>query len=437
MTEKIARFLNGKSLIWFICFSGCSYQLFNLTYRFISWESRTDTIHRYPEVVLIPEIDFYFPLGTLLHMNAVYKRYPDEIASLCMKLFGTKNVTINSVSDFDEHCSALKEAIFSSDVFLSKVLTIGDIEELTEDPRPFIKAIYSLDTKQNYLETKVCNMSRHLNAGGIFMRITCRNDSKPLSYAFSHGSGGNNFLIYLEHTIDTPFGFRFSNHDDPISHHTAKYEFMKKSTDVHYTIITYFHRQVESVQDLLGCSNYNRMNVLFECLNSTVQSSSPFVFYDAIISFGTLPRNTKFIDPYDEPTGQFFNLFKSCTELIVKPRCDDVDYYTTFQVFHDQVLVQSPRQILIDTPNAPDRILVTSLKMTLDSLMYSCYSILGIWFGFSVCDKWTQWNAESNCGWCFCCCCLSKLRKRKKSGSRKRAPVSQLKIIREIETDSS
>lgn len=428
--KKITGFMNGKSFIWFICCIGCSYQLANLILRYFRFEVRTDTIQQYPEVIEVPEMDFYFPLGTLLNISAVYERYPDKLASICNEIFRSRNASINSLEDFEKYCSDLQEAVFSIDKYLFSVLTVGDIEDLTDDPRPFIGSIYTLETKENYLETGICKMNRYLNAGGIFIRVYCRNDSIPLSFKYSHGSGGNNFFLYIEHSIDVPFAFRFANHDDCISHHPQKYEIMKKSIGEHFTIITYFHRQVQMNQPWPSsnpCLEYNRMIVLAKCLNASILNSPPYSFYDVILPFGVYPRNTQFVDPYSEPTGQFLNFFKNCSQFIVKPSCLEIEYFTTCQVYHDQVLVQSPRMILVDAPNEPDRILKANFKSEADDLSYSCYSVLGIWFGFNIYDKWTSWNKKG-----FCC---SKGKKRRKKDERKRPAVSQLKIIREIEID--
>uniref|UniRef100_T1KDM4 Uncharacterized protein n=1 Tax=Tetranychus urticae TaxID=32264 RepID=T1KDM4_TETUR len=184
----------------------------------------------------VPAIDFFFPMVTVLNFSTFYHRRPTELVYWCKVLFNKPNVTINSVQEFDQHCSNLSLLVTRSTSWLPALLTVGDVEELTQDPRELIDEIYSFnDIRKNLFDTKICTKKRFLNGYGLFVRISCRNGSLPFTRENTSGLGGNNFI--LENRIKVPYTFRFASGNRSIGNQGSQYIFIEPPKNK-YTILT-------------------------------------------------------------------------------------------------------------------------------------------------------------------------------------------------------
>uniref|UniRef100_T1KDL9 Uncharacterized protein n=1 Tax=Tetranychus urticae TaxID=32264 RepID=T1KDL9_TETUR len=386
------KFLKDRPKIWICCFILCAFQSYDLIKNFIEFDVRSEIIYNFSQPLEVPDIDFFFPIATLLNFSAYYQRRPTELVYLCKILFNKPNVTINSVQEFDQHCSNLSLLVTQSTSWLPAMLTVGDVEELTQDPRELIDEIYSFnDIRKNLFETKVCTKNRFFNGVGVYVRISCRNGSLPLTRENTSGLGGNNFILGIKNRIQKPFLFRFASGERIIATQASRYVFVNPPNNKYYTIISYFSRQVTTSLPWpykTKCLHYDKDKSLNQCMNKHLLNlSNPTLSLDAVIQFNQHPKNTRFTNGLLDSTGAFMNFLNQCSKLIDKPECYEVIYHTSAKIYIDQESSGSSSTFAVDVPIEPDVNFIAHEKLTLIELLVASYSVLGVYFGVTVYDK--------------------------------------------------
>uniref|UniRef100_T1KDL4 Uncharacterized protein n=1 Tax=Tetranychus urticae TaxID=32264 RepID=T1KDL4_TETUR len=415
------KFLKGRPKIWICCFILCALQSYDLIKNFIEFDVRSEIIYNFSEPIEVPDMDFFFPIVTLLNFSAFYHRRPTELVYWCKTLFNKPNVTINSVQEFDQHCSNLSLLITQSSTWLPALLTVGDVEELTQDPREVIDGITNMEgTPYEMFSRKICTKKRFLCGFGVFVRISCRNGSLPLT-SEKGGLGGNNYILTIQHRIDQTFGFRFASHKRNIKSKASEYLFIEPSKDHFYSVFAYFNRQVTTSLPWpykTKCINYNKDKTMAECLNSHLLNlSKPTISLDSVIPFKYYPRNTRFTNGFLESSGLFMEFLGQCTKLVEKPECREVAYHTNAKIYVDSAPAagsSTMSTMIVDKPIDPDLHVIAHEKWTFVEFLVSLYSILAIYFGVNVFFKLKQRLTTLNK-------CFDKSHNDQKNGPKKRA----------------
>uniref|UniRef100_T1KDL8 Uncharacterized protein n=1 Tax=Tetranychus urticae TaxID=32264 RepID=T1KDL8_TETUR len=386
------KFLKNKSKIWILCFILCAYQSIYSIHNFIQFDVRSEIIYNFSQPLEVPDIDFFFSMVTVFNFSAFYHRRPTELVHWCKILFNKPNVTINSVQEFDQHCSNLSLLITQSSTWLPALLTVGDVEELTQDPRELIDEIYSFnDIRKNLFDTKICTKKRFLNGYGLFVRISCRNGSLPFTRENTSGLGGNNFILGIKNRIKFPYTFRFASGNRSIGNQGSQYIFIEPPKNKYYTVITYFTRQVTTSLPWpykTKCLHYDKDKTITDCLNSHLLNlSDPAISIDSVVPFKHYPKNTRFTNGYLDSSGVFVNLLNKCNKLAENPECREVVYRTSFKIYTDEAPAVASCMMLVDVPTDPDVNFIAHEKWTLTELLVALYSVLAVYFGVNVYDK--------------------------------------------------
>uniref|UniRef100_T1KDM1 Uncharacterized protein n=1 Tax=Tetranychus urticae TaxID=32264 RepID=T1KDM1_TETUR len=412
------KFLKSKSKIWICCFILCACQSIDLINNFIQFDVRTEIIYNFSQPLEVPDVDFFFPMVTVLNFSAFYHRRPTELVHWCKILFNKSNVTINSVQEFDQHCSNLSLLIGQSSTWLPALLTVGDVEELTQDPRELIDEIYTFNSiRKNLFDTKICTKKRFLNGYGLLVRISCRNGSLPFTRENTSGLGGNNFILSIKNRIKRPFGFRLSS-SKRIVNQGSQYISIDPPIDKYYTVTSYFTRQVTTSLPWpykTKCLHYDKDKTMTDCLNShLLNQSNQAITIDSVAPFKFYPKKARFTNGLLDSTGAFMSFLNQCSKLIDKSECYEVNYYTSAKIYIDQEYSKSSCMFQVDIPINPDVYFIAQEKLTLTELLVSLYSVLGVYFGVTVYDKLKLRLQDVNK-------CFTKSDNEQKLGPKKRA----------------
>uniref|UniRef100_T1JW47 Uncharacterized protein n=1 Tax=Tetranychus urticae TaxID=32264 RepID=T1JW47_TETUR len=380
--------INKMSWVFIFCFTGCTVHLGYVVHHYLEFPVRSQVTIEFPGTMEIPDIDIHLPLVNALDLNELFNRYPVELESLCKKL-GRYSSKDDLDKDFRSRCLQLFETVVMQ-VYLTDLLTVGDIEQLTMNSSSLISNVElhrEFTDIPNGTVRPSCKIERHFSGMGLFLRVACRNGSQILSKTISTSSETNQCLLRIGYNMKYSFGYRFVSHDDVISTRLSKYKpIYERSDEIKFTFSRFQRTIANSLQwpYQTNCRNYHKSRVLQDCLQSKLSNSTePVIYFDLVYPFGHYPSHYKFFRPAKDT--KVTQALEKCFQLIQTQQCYSVWYQTISTVY---VARQKGQSLICLEPQIEYDVVFTSYpETTFSDLLIYISSILGIWFGISVYGK--------------------------------------------------
>uniref|UniRef100_T1JW48 Uncharacterized protein n=1 Tax=Tetranychus urticae TaxID=32264 RepID=T1JW48_TETUR len=380
--------VNKKTCVFIFCFIGCTVHLGYEVNHYLEFPVRSQVTIEFPGTMEIPDIDIHLPLIKVLDLNELFNRYPVELKSICKKL-GRYSSKDDLDKDFRSRCLQLFETV-AMQVYLTDLLTVGDIEQLTANSSSLISNVElhrEFTDIPNGTVRPSCKIERHFSGMGLFLRVACRNGSQILSKTISTSSEKNQCLLCIHYKMKYSFGFRFVSHADVISSRYSKYQPVHERSGERVISISHLQRTIANSLEWpyqTNCRNYHKSRVLQDCLQSKLSNLTEPVIYSEFVSpFGHYPSHYKFVRPTNQINVK--QAFEKCFQLIETQQCHSVWYKTINSVY---VVKEDAHSVICLEPQTEYDVVFTSYpEITFSDLLIYSSSILGIWFGISVYGK--------------------------------------------------
>uniref|UniRef100_T1KHR2 Uncharacterized protein n=1 Tax=Tetranychus urticae TaxID=32264 RepID=T1KHR2_TETUR len=373
-------FLNRKVFILTFCLIGCSIHLFTVVNEFLKFPVRTDIIYDYPEKMIVPEIDIILYNIDLLNMTALYLKYPEKMENACEFLMKSANLENNSSAD----CIKFLRSYYEKSYHVANMLTVGDVERLNVESL----IIESESAFADFIRNDLCAVKKYFSAMNTFIRVSCREDSKPIEKRLMRNIATDNHFC-IQHHIYNRFGVRFAHQNSSIDSYVFNYlEVEREAGENVFTILRYKETTIESREwpYQTNCRHYKKENKFSQCLREKISHLYPGVVeFEDVIQVGQFPSHFKFED-LKTRTNETLSLIQSeCTKLVKQPQCIEKTYRTRGRSLKEKG--SGIGLICLDNLIDFNIILKTYPKSTFTELLIYISSILGIWFGISIYGK--------------------------------------------------
>ncbi|XP_053209093.1 uncharacterized protein LOC128393016 [Panonychus citri] len=384
---------NKKIVFFSFCFVGCIYQLVTVSYEFFQFKVRTEITFEYPKEIEIPDIDIQIPIVNLLNMSAVYMRYPKEMVKICKDLVDLDlNENINSIHKFSNYCSSLNQLPNLSSGKIMPILTIGDIQQLTIDPRNMIIAIDNFFLNMDLLKEGFCEVARYHNQVFVHMRISCRQNSNPIVMKIPKSGHGDYHLLRVSLRIPTAFKLRLSKANSSLANYPYNYNMIDPQSKMFKVVVIKFRRLLSYSLPWpyeTSCRHYDESVFLLDCINRrSLQIDNQIIHSQSTIPFNEHQSQVKFGD-----THKLKKCFDECSALIKQPECESTIIYSEADEHAENVLsskYQGKMFIYLIAPIDMDTISRAFPQNTLIEYLIYVSSTLGLWFGISVYGQLTD-----------------------------------------------
>uniref|UniRef100_T1KHR4 Uncharacterized protein n=1 Tax=Tetranychus urticae TaxID=32264 RepID=T1KHR4_TETUR len=374
-------FLNRRVFILTFCLIGCTIHLAHVVNEFLKFPVQTDIIYHYPEKMIVPEIDIILYNIDLLNMTTLYLKQPQKMTLLCEHLMQKSNSTINSDENFDANCIKLLKSDAENNHFVSRLLTVGDVENLNINSLIFK---YKSSSKRDDL----CTIKRYFNAVKTYLRVSCREDSKPIERTLVRNIVADDRFC-IQHNIYHRFGVRFTHPNSSVNTEYLNYiEVEREAGENIFTFLRY--REIVIINSewpyQTNCRHYQKEKIFNQCLREKISSSyQGTVQLRDVLEVGQLPSNLKFADQQSRDNEASTQIRRECTEQVKQFQCIVKMYQTKGKTYKEKG--SGVGLICLENQIDFNIILKTYPKSTFTELLIYISSILGIWFGISIYGK--------------------------------------------------
>uniref|UniRef100_T1KHV5 Uncharacterized protein n=1 Tax=Tetranychus urticae TaxID=32264 RepID=T1KHV5_TETUR len=371
--------LNRRVLILTFCSIGCSIHLFTVINEFLKFPVRTDIIYDYPEKMIVPEIDIILYNIDLLNLTELYLKHPEKMADICRLKFS--NLTIISNGEFNSDCTKFLKSYHESGFFIAKILTVGDLESVNIESLIFEYKI------SGFIRNDLCSIKRYFNAINTFIRVSCREDSKPIERRLVQNIVADDRFCIM-HSIYHHFGVRLAHTNSSINPDEINYMAVDREAGENvFTRLRYRETVIENSEwpYQTNCRHYQKSKIFSQCLREKIFNSYPgMVQLEDVLHVGQFPADFKFED-FLSVNETLQKVRNECAEQVKQLQCIVETYQTQGRTYKekgsDLGLICLENQIDFNV------ILKTYPKSTFTELLIYISSILGIWFGISIYGK--------------------------------------------------
>uniref|UniRef100_T1KHR3 Uncharacterized protein n=1 Tax=Tetranychus urticae TaxID=32264 RepID=T1KHR3_TETUR len=374
-------FLDRRVLILTFCSFGCSIHLFTVVNEFLKFPVRTDIIYDYPEKMIVPEVDIILNNIDLLNLTELYLKQSEKMTHLCEYLMQKSNLTFNLDENFNSNCTKILKSYHENGHFVGNMLTVGDVENLKID-----SLIFKYKSTSN--RDKLCSIKRYFNAVKTFIRVSCREGSKPIERTLVRNIVADNRFC-IKHNIYHHFEVRFAHINSSINPEISDYiEVAREARENIFTFLRYREIAVENSEwpYQTNCRHYRKSQIFRQCLREKISHSYPgIIHFDDVLEVGQFPSDFKFDDLQSRENETLSQIRRECTELVKQSQCIEKTYQTQGRTCKEGGTGKG--LICLENQVEFNIILKTYPKSTFTELLIYISSILGIWFGISIYGK--------------------------------------------------
>uniref|UniRef100_T1K3Y7 Uncharacterized protein n=1 Tax=Tetranychus urticae TaxID=32264 RepID=T1K3Y7_TETUR len=370
--------INLSWMVSFLCFIGCSIQIYDLTRLYLKYKVRHEMTYDYTDQVELPTIDIIIPMVMAINLTELFIRYPEKMINFCKIYRKTANHTIDNFKSICFH--EIKKVATLSSINFAKFVKVKDINELTVDPRQQIDYIQIGDVN---VPIDKCKLERYYSGIAIFLRISCTEQAALITDRINNVDSYEGNIATIGHSFGPYFGIRFTSLVDmPIFAHSAYFMIIQKADKLTTSWVRYekiVSRSLPYPYET-NCRNYNKLKALSDCVvKQTIRKG--FLWRGVVNEWGSQPEHFGF----DVELTTYREARKSCAKLPLL-ECERTTYIIGGGINSEKVNHTSGL-IYIEKPVTPIMYFKAHPELLLSEYLIFLGGIIGTWFAFSILDN--------------------------------------------------